>query len=72
MHKLTLSSGENVPWSSFRFRYLRYTLPWRWQSLGHNAYKYTLDYEAGGISLTLFDDLELKFELDPRQVTFVI
>ncbi|KAF8728314.1 hypothetical protein AX14_006788 [Amanita brunnescens Koide BX004] len=44
----------------------------RWQGSSQNAYRYTLDYEAGGVSSTLFDDLELKLDHDPRHVTFVI
>ena len=74
MQKSTSSSGENVPDPSFPSGSvnLRYMNSWRWQNTSHNTYIYTLEYEAGGVSSTLFDDLELKFDLDPRQVTFVI
>ncbi|KAF8625273.1 hypothetical protein AX15_005469 [Amanita polypyramis BW_CC] len=44
----------------------------RWKRTDNGAYKYTFDYEAGGVSSTLFDDLELRIDHDPRHVTFVI
>ncbi|PFH50134.1 hypothetical protein AMATHDRAFT_75765 [Amanita thiersii Skay4041] len=44
----------------------------RWQRTNHGSYKYSLDYEAGGVSATLFADLELRFDGDPRTVTFLI
>ncbi|KAF8638578.1 hypothetical protein AX17_002120 [Amanita inopinata Kibby_2008] len=44
----------------------------RWRRNGQGSYIYSLDYEAGGVSSTLFDGLELRYEGDPRTITFQI
>lgn len=44
----------------------------RWQRTSQGMYKYTLDYDAGGVSSTLFDDLELRLDHDPRHISFLI
>ncbi|KAJ7770971.1 hypothetical protein DFH07DRAFT_237395 [Mycena maculata] len=42
----------------------------RWQHLGERLYKYTMEYEAGGVGATLMDDLRLIVEGDPRKLAF--
>ncbi|KAF6761984.1 hypothetical protein DFP72DRAFT_1041456 [Ephemerocybe angulata] len=44
----------------------------RWVRVQGNLYKYSLEYEAGGVGGGLFDDLRLKLDVDPRSVTFLI
>ena len=44
----------------------------RWKRVTANIYKYSLDYEAGGIGRNLFDDIRLDIDGDPRTVTFLI
>ncbi|KDQ64201.1 hypothetical protein JAAARDRAFT_27828 [Jaapia argillacea MUCL 33604] len=44
----------------------------RWTTTGGNSYKLTLDYKAGGVGRTLFEDLELQLDCDPQEVLFVI
>lgn len=46
--------------------------PHRWQRLQTDLYKYSLEYEAGGVGCILFEDFRLKIECDPRRVTFLI
>ncbi|KAF5333192.1 hypothetical protein D9611_002736 [Ephemerocybe angulata] len=45
---------------------------YRWVRVQGNLYKYSLEYEAGGVGGGLFDDLRLKLDVDPRSVTFLI
>ncbi|KAJ7506646.1 hypothetical protein B0H11DRAFT_238474 [Mycena galericulata] len=44
----------------------------RWHHLGERLYKYTMEYEAGGVGATLIDDLRLTVDGDPRKLTFLI
>ncbi|KAJ6515261.1 hypothetical protein C8R45DRAFT_1086481 [Mycena sanguinolenta] len=44
----------------------------RWHPLGDRHYRYTMDYVAGGVGNVLMDDLRLRIEGDPRQVTFLV
>ncbi|KIY70387.1 hypothetical protein CYLTODRAFT_187395 [Cylindrobasidium torrendii FP15055 ss-10] len=44
----------------------------RWMRVAEDTYDYSMEYEAGGVGATLFEDLRLKVEGDPRTVTFHI
>ncbi|RDB19784.1 hypothetical protein Hypma_012899 [Hypsizygus marmoreus] len=44
----------------------------RWHRVSDNLYKYSLDYDAGGVGGNLFEDLRLRVDGDPRTVTFLI
>jgi len=44
----------------------------RWKCVSNKLYKYSLTYEASGVGDTLFEDLRLRLDGDPRTVTFVI
>lgn len=44
----------------------------KWRKTEYGTYKCSLDYEAGGVSSTLFDDLDMCFDHDPRTITFII
>ncbi|TFK25973.1 hypothetical protein FA15DRAFT_667970 [Coprinopsis marcescibilis] len=44
----------------------------RWERISSNLYKYILDYEASGVGANLFDDLRLKIDGDPRNISFLI
>lgn len=43
----------------------------RWKRMA-NVYNYSLDYEANGVGGSLFDDVQLDIDGDPRTVTFLI
>ncbi|KAK2465942.1 hypothetical protein APHAL10511_001583 [Amanita phalloides] len=68
-HRLT-NAKEQIYTSPLGKAFVNFIV--RWQIVSHGTYKYTLDYEAGGVSSTLFDDLELRLDHDPRHITFVI
>lgn len=44
----------------------------RWQRVYENMYKYAMAYEASGVGGSLFDDIQLRIDGDPRTVTFLI
>ena len=44
----------------------------RWKLVTATTYKYSLDYEANGVGGSLFDDIQLDIDGDPRTVTFLI
>ncbi|KAF8645516.1 hypothetical protein AX16_007800 [Volvariella volvacea WC 439] len=44
----------------------------RWKHLGGGLYDYSMEYEGGGVGGVLFEDMKLRFEGNPRQVTFSI
>ncbi|KAJ7055104.1 hypothetical protein C8F01DRAFT_1161064 [Mycena amicta] len=44
----------------------------RWQHLNGRLYKYTVEYDAGGVGALLIDDLRLLIDGDPRLLTFFI
>ncbi|KAJ7222691.1 hypothetical protein C8J57DRAFT_1440281 [Mycena rebaudengoi] len=44
----------------------------RWKHVSARLYKYSMEYEAGGVGATLIDDLRLILDSDPRRVTFLI
>ncbi|KAF9462066.1 hypothetical protein BDZ94DRAFT_764436 [Collybia nuda] len=44
----------------------------RWNRMGNDFYRYSLDYELNGVSGNLFDDLKLRIDGDPRTTTFLI
>ena len=44
----------------------------RWQPVRGNIYKYSLDYEANGVGGSLFEDVRLAIDGDPRTITFLI
>jgi len=44
----------------------------KWQVVGERLYKYSMEYEAGGVGGTLIEDFHLGLEGDPRAVTFLI
>ncbi|KAG6812097.1 hypothetical protein H0H92_004397 [Tricholoma furcatifolium] len=44
----------------------------RWYRVNENLYKYTIDYDAGGVGGSLVEDLRLRIDGDPRTVTFHI
>lgn len=45
---------------------------YRWECVSNKLYKYSLVYEANGVGDTLFEDLRLRLDVDPRMVTFLI
>ena len=45
---------------------------YRWKCVSNKLYKYSLTYEANGVGDTLFEDLRLRLDGDPRAVTFLI
>ncbi|KAJ7681220.1 hypothetical protein B0H17DRAFT_1161173 [Mycena rosella] len=49
---------------------VRFTV--RWHHIGDRLYKYTLEYDASGVGVTLIDDLRLIVDGDPRRLTFLI
>ncbi|KAG7447620.1 uncharacterized protein BT62DRAFT_784581 [Guyanagaster necrorhizus] len=44
----------------------------RWHRFSECVYDYSLEYECCGVGAVLFEDLRLKLECDPREVTFCI
>ncbi|KAK0190488.1 hypothetical protein F5146DRAFT_556477 [Armillaria mellea] len=44
----------------------------RWHRIGEGVYDYSMEYECCGVGAVLFEDLRLKLECDPREVTFCI
>jgi len=44
----------------------------RWECVSNRLYKYSLTYEASGVGDTLFEDLRLRLDGDPRAATFLI
>ncbi|KAK0461683.1 uncharacterized protein EV420DRAFT_1266585 [Desarmillaria tabescens] len=44
----------------------------RWHRVSEGVYDYSMEYECCGVGAVLFEDLRLKLECDPREVTFCI
>ncbi|KAL4081425.1 hypothetical protein V8B97DRAFT_24495 [Scleroderma yunnanense] len=44
----------------------------RWRSVEAGVYALSLDYDAGGVGRTLFDECYLRLDCDPQTVSFVI
>jgi len=44
----------------------------RWQRVRDQLYKYSLEYDGGGVGTVLFSDFRMKIEVDPKMVTFLI
>jgi len=44
----------------------------RWQRIRDQLYKYSLEYDGGGVGAVLFNDFRMKIEVDPKMVTFLI
>ncbi|KAJ7194544.1 hypothetical protein GGX14DRAFT_678614 [Mycena pura] len=42
----------------------------RWAHLGARLYRYSVEYDAGGVAAPLVDDLRLLVDGDPRRLTF--
>lgn len=46
--------------------------PARWHLISDDTYKIALEYEAGGVGRTLFDDIRVRLDCDPQSLAFVI
>ncbi|TFK71995.1 hypothetical protein BDN72DRAFT_764004 [Pluteus cervinus] len=44
----------------------------RWRYFGEGLYKYSMEYEAGGAGGTIFEDIRMRFDCDPKTITFLI
>lgn len=44
----------------------------KWQHIGEGLYRYSLEYDAGGVGAVLMADFRLMVQGDPRSVTFLI
>ncbi|KAJ3512945.1 hypothetical protein NMY22_g15184 [Coprinellus aureogranulatus] len=44
----------------------------KWSRVHGNLFKYSLEYEAGGVGGVVFEDVRLKLDIDPRTVSFLI
>ena len=44
----------------------------RWARIHGNLFKYSMEYEAGGVGGLLFEDVRLKLDVGPRSVGFLI
>lgn len=44
----------------------------RWQLISNKLYKYSMVYDANGVGDTLFEDLRLRLDGDPRTISFLI
>ena len=44
----------------------------RWHLINDDTYKISLEYEAGGVGRTLFDDIYVRLECDPQSLAFLI
>lgn len=44
----------------------------RYEGLGENLYKFTIEYDANGVGGVLVEDFKLVLEGDPRKATFLI
>jgi len=65
-----LDGGEQVYHGYVGKALVTFTI--RWECVSNNLYKYSLTYEASGVGDTLFEDLRLRLDGDPRTVTFLI
>lgn len=45
---------------------------YRWQKIRDRLYKYSLEYEGGGVGDMLFSDFRMRIDNDPRSVGFLI
>ncbi|EAU84199.2 hypothetical protein CC1G_08129 [Coprinopsis cinerea okayama7 len=48
------------------------TFTFRWERVNGTLYKYSLDYEAGGVGANLFEDFRMKLDADPRTLSFLV
>lgn len=44
----------------------------RWQRIRDQLYKYSMEYEGGGVGDVVFSDFRMRVDSDPRTVTFLI
>lgn len=44
----------------------------RWQRVRDQLYRYSLEYDGGGVGDVLFNDFKMKVEMDPQKVNFLI
>ncbi len=46
--------------------------PHRWHRIRDQLYKYSLEYDGGGVGDVLFKDFRLRVDSDPQAVSFLI
>ena len=52
--------------------YLSLALEDRWEPVGSNLYKYSVEYDANGVGDVLLEDFRLRLDGDPRTISFLI